>query len=101
MERGDIERLAAAARRAFAAVRAVNAQVVAEQLPARPASSAEHLPCPYRGEPTGDRVVCRSCGDRLTLLKVLACSIHGSCLLQHPGYGHACCAGCTDRPPAA
>lgn len=51
--------------------------------------------CAHLGEPTGETVECKTCGGRVQL-KLLECSVHGTCTAGKKVEGIACCRDCTD-----
>jgi hypothetical protein len=64
--------------------------------PGREAKTASPRPkCNRRGEPTGEKVQCRTCSGRVEL-KLFSCSVHGRCTLGKSVPGIACCKGCED-----
>lgn len=58
----------------------------------------ETYPCIHRGEPTGERAECASCGGGVKL-PVQACAVHGKCVVARPpkDSGVQCCRDCKDR----
>lgn len=57
--------------------------------------------CPHRGEPTGERHECATCGNGRVSIPVLACAKHGKCTFARKVDGVACCEGCEDDPTRA
>lgn len=63
---------------------------------------AADVPCVHLGDPTGEKVECKTCAGRVKL-KVYSCEVHGTCTIKtrHDG-ASGCCAGCKEyqRPEA-
>ncbi|MFO0806684.1 MAG: class I SAM-dependent methyltransferase [Gemmataceae bacterium] len=63
----------------------------------KPAPLSTH-PCIYRGDPTGERVQCGTCGDGV-MLPVQACGVHGRCVVAKTPKDPSvkCCKDCPQR----
>ncbi len=79
-------------------------------LPATTNTIAEKMPlassCIYRGNPTGETRPCKTCGNKQTKIKLLACSVHGECsvdrqVTSQEGNPIANCRLCKERVPSA
>lgn len=54
--------------------------------------------CVLRGQPTGEKVACPSCGGKRVELFVFGCPLHAAgCTIDRPAEGKGCCASCPAR----
>lgn len=60
-----------------------------------PTKKSDPLPCIHRGQPTGERRDCETCGGRVHV-PLVVCAVHTICTTHLALSGVACCAKCPD-----